>query len=450
MGSNDRIALVPYTRRVDPAPEVEAPSRPRRQGLEFAFLLVVLLALGKGPLYRLRYQWWPLTTDFLYDWAVQLTFGALHLVAIGLLIRELRARRVRLPAWFTAAAFGLAGLCALSTIWSETPTRSLAQGVQFILTTGTGVWVGVRWRPRPLLWAISTSQLVGVAWSWWAVDHGWSFSKDITGAFAGIYFNRNSLGQPATVSLLCAVVLVIDAVVLRRSNRRGNRYLAACLLLVVIAAPIDVRMIRGAGSLTPRVALASAMIAGLAYGLVGRASAGRRRAPTLLAIGSSAAAFVVGAAAFAARQSLTERVDKSATLEGRTIIWQITLRYLRDQPVLGYGWLGIWDRADVRADLVYRGMDVYEAHNGFVEVLLAGGYLIAPVLAAVFVTATYLASLAACRTTGVLRSWPLVLLTYVIVVNFTESFIGANLLPWVLLVGVTVRAHLDSTDGAAV
>lgn len=429
---------------------VAAPARDRRSALEYAFLVLLLLCLGKGPVYRIRFQWWELSTDFLYDWAVQLTFGSLHLVAIGLLVREMRRRSVALPLLFTAAAFGLAVVSGASAIWSETPMRSLAQGLQFVLTTGAGLWVGVRWRPRQLIWAIVVSQLIGVAWSWWAVDRSWAFSKDITGAYAGIYFNRNSLGQPAAVALLCASLLLVDAIVtVRRERRRWVTYLIGTIGLVVITVPLTVRMIRGAGSLTPRVALASAAIAGLVYGLVGRSVARKRRAPTLLAFGSSAAAFVVGAVVFAERVSLTQRVDKSATLEGRTIIWQITLRYLGDRPFTGYGWLGIWSRPDVRDDLIYRGMDVYEAHNGFIEVLLANGYVGMPFLAAVFVSATYLASLAACRTSGALRSWPLMLLTYVIVVNMTESFIGPNLLPWVLLVGVTVRAHLDSTIAAS-
>ena len=108
--------------------------------------------------------------------------------------------------------------------------------------------------------------------------------------------------------------------------------------------------------------------------------------------------------------------------------------------------MAVWTDPGFMARVVEKlGQPIGSAHNGFLEVLLGSGAIGAIALVVVVVLLVR-SAVSAAAAGGELAVLPLALLAYALVANLTESFIGANVLPWALAVaaGYMVRNDLPS------
>jgi O-antigen ligase len=138
-------------------------------------------------------------------------------------------------------------------------------------------------------------------------------------------------------------------------------------------------------------------------------------------------------------------------LSGRDVVWDVVLDYAWRRPVGGWGFMALWTREDVLYDQGVRGVAVFEAHSGYLEVFIGGGLIGLAAMAAVV-------SVVVQRATSCLRSitssafaWPALVIVYALIANIDETYIGANLHPWVLLVAgaATIGVSRRSPDRAA-
>lgn len=429
-----------------PDPVGTAAARPAAnrvaRSIEWLALVGLLLAYTKGPVYWRRFESQPpLVGDFLDDTRTQIAFV---LAAVPVVIGGLLSwRTLRRDRWFVIAWLTLPALIVLSTIWSVDRERTLEQGVMMCVGCAAALAIGARWSVRALVAALVVSLHIGLVASLWSEHRRWPLQFDTNGDFAGVYFNRNSFGAVAATALLATVWLLFAAVERLRVRGHGRRFDPVSVLSVLAAGSLvafDGWMWSRSNSATPIVAAAIALT--IAPPIVWISRRARNRWPGRETwIG---AALVVGVGGtivtLLGRAALVGGNDKTMTLSGRTLIWQVVWDFIGQRPLLGWGFMGPWRLQPIFVALWHKGITVYEAHSGYLEVLMGLGILGAVALTFVFVTA----ATAWVRAAGHLDPWrayvPTTVALYVAILCVTESYIGPNMLPWLLFGAVSFQA----------
>ena len=412
---------------------------------EAVYLVAALLALTLGPVYTVRLRMAPLEADFTADLATQTVFVVIYGVAAVLLARTaVRWWRLRRP---LLAVGGLCALLVFSTTWSVRPTDTFATGLLTTATALFGVYLALRWSPLAIAGGLYVSSLIGVGSSLWAIQRNWPGAKDNNADWAGVYLNRNSLGPVATMGVLSGLFVVASlGLVTRQASATIRRRLMFGTVLTAVPIYPCYRVLRHTRSFTGVAgALAALIVAAL---LVLLLAAGRRwpmlrrLAPVILA----GVAAIGAVAVDVGRDRLATSVDKLPTLSGRTIIWRVVRHWFHLRPSKGWGWMAIWRYPPFRADLDSTGYHVFSAHSGYLEVALAAGWLGVVVLAVALVVVIAGVLIWSAQRADLAGVWCTALLTYCLVVNTSETYIGANLLPWALLVSVGVGAAHNPND----
>ena len=404
----------------EPALGGTSPTSWRDRSLAVALALLLLL-VTKGPLFRLRLEAAPVTMDFIDDPWVQAASVSVSLLVIVLAWPARRRVAQDRPVVIVFAV--LSAVLVASTLWSVTWPRTVEQTGMFVLGTIAALLAGARLGRLPTLVALWSAMQVGVAASVFAYVRSWPLVTDLNGDLAGVYFNRNSLGPVAVLATISSGVLAVALI-----RRPRGRQLAVALLAV---GAVDAAVWWRSGSLTPAVAAVAAtcVVVIVSQFVPGPNLARRRR----LGIGLSVGGLAVVVGAVLAWPLLADSLGRSTKLSGRTTIWDVVLDFVSERPLQGWGFMAVWRQPEIIAVLTAKDELVYEAHSGYLEVLLGAGVIgLASLLAVVGVVIA--------RTGAALWSAPNVLtrfafgvVVYAALVNLGETYVGANLLPWTLL-----------------
>jgi O-antigen ligase len=426
----------------------------RVQPLALATLILTILATTKGPLYHLRVQFSsvPLQGDFIDDRLVQGAFLALYggLAAVAWPARHRVIERAT-PLLVTQAVFLLVLL--LSALWSIGPGRTVEQAVMLIAGTLAFALAAGHFSERQMLFGFWFAMQVGIALSLFARWQQWVLSVDARGNLVGIYFNRNSLGAVATAGVLTTLALLY----VRGSDRRRPEPGVIPVSRVEIAAIGIVGILNAAvwwwsNSLTPAMALVLGIWAG---GLVLTATAPGRYLATRSGIAAALGVLtlLVLIASVVARSLFVVLIGRSPTYTGRTLIWAEVVEAWSRRPIGGYGFMAAWFDSDLRAGLISRGRDVYEAHSGYLEVLLGAGIIGVLALSAILIVAVAAIALRVRARPDPIAIWFVAATTFTLSANLGETYIGANLFIWMLFIVVTIQARLSTaakSDGTGV
>jgi O-antigen ligase len=384
-------------------------------------LALLFLSVTKGPLFRLRLEAAPVTVDFIDDPWVQGASVSVSLVVI-VLAWPARRRAAQDRAVVTVYTV-LSVVLVASTLWSVTWSRTLEQATMFVLGTVAALLAGARLGRVPVLLALWSALQVGIAASLFADLRSWPLTLDRNGDLAGIYFNRNSLGPVALLGAISSVVLAVALI-----RRRSGPVLAVVLVVVGV---VDATVWWRSGSLTPLVSVvgATCVVAIAALFVPGPSQRPRRWLGVVL--GSLVAMSLIGVVAAWSR--LADVFGRSTTLSGRTTIWDVVLDFVADRPVQGWGFMAVWRQPEILNALTERDRLVYEAHSGYLEVLLGVGVIgLVSLLAVVGVVAARSATNMFSSPT-VLTVFAFWAVAYAVLVNLGETYVGANLLPWTLM-----------------
>lgn len=400
---------------------------------EPTYAVVALALLTLGPVYQLRVRFGgPLFgPDLIDDPFVQQTFVALYAVALALLAHR---RRTFDEARDVVLSLGaLWAVIAASTLWSHDRTRTFSQAVLFAGTVVFGLYLADRYPMRTVARLVFLGLHAGALVAAFAIARNWEGSRDPNGAWTGIYFNRNSLGPVAVLGLLSAAAVAGSTVGRARRDRRPTSL--AWLAATAAAGLLDVVLARGARSLTPMLGLAAAVAgAALASGLASLVRRGR-----LTAVRATRVLWALGATAFAVLlvgwRSFAVATGRSPTLESRTGLWGLVVDTWWKRPLTGFGWTAMWTDLEFQRQVTFvANHPLPTAHSGYLEVLLGGGILGAVALLVLLVVVIR-------RTWRVERVlvdhaavWAIGLVGYGLAVNLLETYIGSNLLVWVLVV----------------
>ncbi len=430
------------------APETGRPHRPRssgravRQLVAAGFLAVLFLVVTKGPVFWIRLEAAPLTKGFLADpWiqAVFVTAAALVLMLAAPGIRVLLADR------FVVIAFSAFHVIVLgSSLWSVNRAETVQQSTMFVLGTAAELSAGAYVRRVHAVVALWLAMQAGVSASLVAWGRGWPRAFMRWGDFAGIYFHKNSLGPVAALGVASSVALAAIA------WRRGNRWI---VVVPVATAGLDGYVWLRSNSLGAvfGLGIAAGTVALFALMVPGRGARFRRPAGVM-------AAGVAGVAALLALVNLARInawLDRPNTLTGRPQIWEFVLDHVAGRPIRGWGFMAFWTQPELGERFAEAGRQpVFEAHSGYLEVLLGVGVVGLVALAVLLAVVVARVGWAMWSQPSLLAAWSAFLVVFALATNVVETFVGPNLIIWTLLCVatgqaiVTLHRHRPPTDGA--
>ena len=392
----------------------------------WAATVVALVGATRGPVYRARLEMGSVPGDPIDDTRIQLIWCGLYALVV---MAAWPAWRVL---WERARAVVWSGVvfCAvllLSSVWSLRTERTLEQVGMLTLGMLAAVLAAVSLSPRRLAGAVWTAMSVGVVGSVWAHLRDWHYTVDPKGNFVGWYFNRNALGPVAALAVLSSVLLV-------RRGVQGWRGVGVGAMGVGSAA-----VWWRTGSLTPLVAVLGAAVAvGFVESWARGSSTARRR---LRWVGAAVPLVVV--VLVLARGTINSWFGRSATFSGRTELWAEVLESWVQRPWGGHGFMAVWFDDDLRERLVARGRDLYEAHSGYLEVLIGAGLLGA--VALVWLLWVLVRGVVRAVPSGTWESqWWVAVVAFTLLMNTGETFIGANIASWLVMLGVGVQARVHA------
>ena len=392
------------------------------------WLATVLALMGatRAPVYRVRLEMGSVPGDPIDDTRIQLIWCGLYILVVVVVWPAWRVvwERARAVVW-SGAAF--CAVLLLSSVWSLRTERTLEQAGMLALGMSAAFLAAASLSPRRLAGAVWTAMSVGVVGSVWAHLRDWNYTVDPKGNFVGWYFNRNALGPVAALAVLMSVMLVW----------RGVR--GWCAVGVGATGVVSAAVWWRTGSLTPLVAVIGALLAvGFTWAWARGSVDVRRR---LRWVGAAVPLVVV--VLVLARGTINSWFGRSATFSGRTELWSELLESWTRRPWGGFGFMAVWFDDDLRERLVARGRDLYEAHSGYLEVLIGAGLLGAVVLGWLLWVLVR----------GVVRAvpsgsweahWWVAMVAFAMLMNLGETFIGANIATWLVMVAAGVQARVQA------
>lgn len=402
-----------------------------------SWIVVIGLVMFAGGFSDVLRRNWASTSADGENVILRAIYSAVYLLILPSVI--LRWRSVLASArrhWWTVA---LVVLALLSTQWSAAPDWTFRRSVALLATTGFGVFIAARYDPRSMLRilgaAFGLALVLSIAFALVLPQYGIEQSSVHTGAWVGIFTQKNQLGQ---MMVLGAVVFAL----LRGSLERG-RWLATtgavlCIALVLLSTSktaLTVLITLGALTMLFRMLRWHYTIA--VPFLIGGVLVGGGTALVLLAN----------------LERVLTLMGKDPSLTGRTPMWNAVVSALLERPWLGYGYSAFWlpwDNSPSAPVIQALQWETPNAHNGFLDLALQLGilglalFLIGFALAAV----RALQAVRATRTPDAL--WPILFLCYLLLYNTTESLLAVqHHVLWVLYVATACSAVLAGRQGPA-
>lgn len=340
-----------------------------------------------------------------------------YLFLMVVLLREWRAVLALLPRVTLLCL--LAGLCWLSFQWSVAPGDTLRRAFGLTMAFGFGLYLAARYDWRQLLKLLTGAWLAMIVGCYiFALFFApWHVMRDEhPGAWSGLWTHKNTL---AAIMSFGAGLMLSAAVLDRRLRPWALAGFAAAILLIWLSTGRTALLALAAGSAA--LTLFWAM----------------RRGPVamvLLGAGALAAGLIGAGLMLLAPQVLVEILGRDLTFTGRTDIWESLNRAIEARPLLGYGFGAFWvdengPRFWVQRDVAW---NVIGAHNGWIEIMLAVGRLgLILFLVQLTVTALRAARFGLDPIAGV---YPPVLLAMTLVYSFSESYLLAQNIFWLLYV----------------
>ena len=330
----------------------------------------------------------------------------------------------------------LMAVAVASVHWSVSPELTARRTPALILTSLAGVALAARfdWPELSEVLAASFAVIVVGCFLLAVLVPTWGRMTSIfPGAWRGLWNDKNALGDHMTVG----VGVLVAAAALNPARRRLWAAFALGAVAMVVLS-------------TSKTSLVTLVLGVAVLALV----AAVRRGGGAAVVATFCAVSVLALVAFGVvfeRDALFKLLGKDATLTGRTRIWAGALRQIALRPLLGFGYAAVWDDPSrwgpihwIMKDAKYRPP---HAHNSWIEIRLAMGWVGLAAFAAMFAQAWGRALVALYRGGVVGRgAWLAApFLAVWTVQSLTESIaLGYNDFTWVMLVAVACALGLPS------
>ena len=368
----------------------------------------------------------------------EILWAVMYAVAIAGLVRT-RERTIELLRRSPLiVAFVL--LAIVSTMWSIDPAITLRRSLGLAGTTACAYFIVSRFTLEQFLDVYGDvvalvavlSLIVIVA----APDLG-IMQVEYPGSWRGVFNHKNLFGL-----FLCTGMFTLVA----RNSRNGRWRSPAEWALLALCLFEFVR----AGSITAAIALM------LCLGVMSLRYAAQAFRHYRLIIGAIVAvAGVIWTAFWLTATSpaiILSAIGRNATFTGRTGLWPMAWHAITQRPLLGYGYDVFWEPTGYAARYIAAsiGWQPPHAHDGFLDVTIDLGVCGLILLGWVLVSAIRTAGRYAAGSALFARTWPIGIVAYAVVSNFTETTLARyNTAAWVLLVAALVYAAPRIVEGNA-
>lgn len=318
----------------------------------------------------------------------------------------------------------LVALATLSVLWSSDPSNTLSASIGLVGTTLFGLYLGTRYSLKELLqllaWMYGISIVLSIIFAVALPKYGLMGGVH-TGALRGIYTHKNAFGKTMSFA---GVIFVLMATV--NKSYRWLFWSGLVLLFILLAL---------AGSATGLSLSLILLVSWIAYrSLKWRYE--RLILFLLLTLVLTAGVFMVASQTI---DLLFGLVGRDTTLTGRTDIWNLVIQAIEKRPWLGYGFNAFWSESEGESAYIRRAARwlLRDPHNGFLELGLALGTLGVGIFLAGYWATLLRAVTYARQNMDASRLLPVLYLTYLLLVNITEStLLAQNTLFWVLYTAI--------------
>lgn len=316
----------------------------------------------------------------------------------------------------------------VSILWSGSKVETLKDAVALsglaMLAVLMGSFLSLRQVCLVVALATGLQSLLGLMLIFGVPKLGLAISGPLTGSWIGLFSHKNGLGQSGGTGMIYAIFALAAG--------RWNPQISAALLLSLL---VNMAVLAGSSSVTSYVVVLAALLVGAVLLVFPRAAKvlltffviGLLVGPLLVYV------FIKSGLAADALSAMGKRQDLSSRLP----IWLLTLEFINQRPLLGWGPGWFWkDNLFAQSVFMNRLHFVpFYSHNGVLETWLSYGMV---GLVAIFVLlADFLRKLV--KVTLARISDPsvgifLVQFTYIVFQNMTEStFFLSTSTPWLML-----------------
>ena len=330
----------------------------------------------------------------------------------------------------------LMGLALASFLWSPAPDFTTGRCVDLLRATTMGLYIAVRFSLREQLRLIAYGMgLTALLCFYYAVAVPSIGVDNVVhiGAWRGVLGSKNVMGGMMGVSTLAFYLCLIDQKNTKLEKILFFSGLALSILLVLQS--------------TSKSALVfNIFILGFVYIYQRYRWKGVRSVVTLclytLVLG------FIGLVVLTNWNSLLTALGRDPTLTGRTHIWAGSIEALMEHsPLLGFGMGGFWRVMEYVMPISRRitfSIDfvVPHSHNGFLEVALDVGLVGLFLFLGSWLVGYVRALKLGYQWRTAASMWPAAILTYIFIVNITESYLmRLGTIFWVLYVAASLAVR---------
>jgi O-antigen ligase len=279
-----------------------------------------------------------------------------------------RAPHVNLLAALPLLAF--VGYCGLSSVWAIDPSTAVSKFIVFALVVvavvpSVAVVESAERYLRPMFWVAVATLLINLAFV--------LLTPPTPIGHAGIYSHKNSLGGAAA---FCTIFLIYGL------SRPERLYRMLSLVLTPIALYVlwrsQAKTALGLAVIVPTIGVVF-MLARVYL---------RLSMPVMLGLVGALVCYVLFSGVFdVSPTEVSLLVTGDPTFTGRTDLWTFAVGKIAERPWLGYGFHSFWQVGD--SSPAWQGAPGFlqrtpHAHEGYLDLLLQGGFVGLGLFAAMF------------------------------------------------------------------
>jgi exopolysaccharide production protein ExoQ len=303
-------------------------------------------------------------------------------LAVGVIVLLLRSRRVGMLLKSNLPILLYFLYCAISVLWSEFPDvafkrwfRAIGDVVMVLIVLTDPDWVAAL---RRLLTRLAFVLVpLSILFSRYYPQFGRGFSHGGLLEWTGVATEKNALGALSLVYGLAVLFYFLQIYREEDSTQRRGPLIAHGVLVVMA-----LYLLVGSNSAT---ALADFFLAGVPMVLTVLFRWARKRSFVnamvfgILAVTVSALFLNIGS-------GMLQELGRNSTLTGRTNIWHSVLSFVQN-PIFGTGFESFWVGPRYNQVWQMTGIELNQAHNGYLEVYLNLGWTGIALLALVLIAA---------------------------------------------------------------